>query len=363
MEIYTFNARSIVTWNVIKDYFSLDNIAMYREINSALESLKGILNDNDLNYSDFKNTLIPSQDKKDICFIFDSEKTVNTSSYGYEILDSIIPDIMKIEKVSVLYGDIIGGRKRESQLLIRQQLKENIPGYNPNEFHYSNQYFVVYLNNITEKIKNEIDLSQRKCRSYIGYIDMTFPCYLKNVLSVCIGVMFIKVKNSICVPTPEDDINNPKGYVHFNCSGLKYKFIGIEDTLFSTFLSYKLERSYFDFDNEDQFLSLNSVYKDPIVISDYKIEIDDRKLEYIRSEKKGSLKITGLNTLPKEQLIKLLQFNINTNYIFNMNFNEDFNCLKFATYIAISNGKIKRKYLTVFEINVQRKSLRLISLY
>ena len=363
MEIYTFDARNNVTWNVIKGYFSLDNTTMHKEISDALENLKDILKNNNLEYSSFKNVLIPLQDKMDVFFVYDSEKTVNKSCYGYEILDSIIPELMNIEKVSVFYGDIIGGNTRESQLRIKKELQKSIPNYDFTDYQYSNQYFVVYLTNITKKMKTEIDIKQIKCQSYIGCIDMSFSCYLKNVLSMCIGVRFIKIKNKICVPTPLDDMVHPRVYLHFDCSELDYEFIGIEETLFSSFLSYKIERSYFEFDNEDQLLALNAIIPDPVVLSNYEIEIDDKKLEYLRNKKKGTLQITRLDELSKENLIVLLQHKINTNYIFNISFNNSYNCLKFATLIEIRNDNNQRKYLAAFEINIPKKRLRLISMY
>lgn len=363
MELFTFDTRNNIFWNVIQDYFKMDDKKMHEEICTQFNKVCKILNNKGIEYCDLKNILVPSKDKLDICFVFDSLKTKSKGCYGYEILKSIIPEILRIEKTSVFYGDIITGNSIESQQKVKNELQKYFPNKYFGNYVLSNQYFVVYINNITEKKKNDIALSLKSNSSYVGCIDMSFSSYLKDVLSMCIGQRFFKLKNKICVPVPEDDTNNPQGYVDFDFSNYKFDIIGIEDTLYMSFLSYKIEHSYYAFDNSDQKLGLNAVVTNPKIISDYKIIIEDSKYEYLLKEKLGSLEIMGIDSLSKEKLIELLQARINTNYIFNIKFSEDFDCLKCATLIEIYNETNRKKYLTVFEVKNDTKELRLISMY
>lgn len=362
MKIFTFDSRDNFSWNVIKDYFSLDNKQMHNEIKTAFEDLIAILTKNKINYEELRSILTPSQDKQEICFIYDSLKTINSACYGYEILQGLLPELLECEKLSVFYGDIITNG-RESNIQIKHFLQEKLPEFDFSNFQLSNQYFVVYVNNLSKNDLVRINLAQEKCPSYVGYIDMTFPNYLKDILSVCIGVGFIKIKNKICIPTPEDDLTNPQGYVCCTFDENKYTLIGIDDLLFDSFLSYKIQRSFYKHDETDQLFGLAAVCDTPDILSGYTITLADEKFKYISEEKGGSLKITGLDELSKDDFIKVINYLINTNYIFDIELNEQFNCLKFATMIAVKNGDFCRNYKVVFEVIRDKKELRIITFY
>lgn len=362
MKIYSFDTRDNYSWNVIKDYFSLDNKQMHNEIKTDFNDLKTVLKKSKINYDDLRSILTPSQDKKEICFIYDSLKTKNSAYYGYEILQGLLPELMISEKISISYGDIITN-DGESNTRIRTFLQKEFPKKDFCNYQLSNQYFVVYGNNLSKNDLYRINAAQEKCPSYVGYIDMTYSNYLKDILSVCIGVRFIKIKDKICVPTPEDDLNNPQGYVCCSFDENKYFLVGIDELLFSSFLSYKIQRSFVRLDETDQLFGLNAVYENPDILSGYTITLTDEKFKYIREEKNGVIKITGLEALSKDKFIKMIQFLINTNYIFDIDFNEQFNCLKFATVIEVVNKGIQRKYKAVFEVMKEKKELRIITFY
>ncbi len=360
MKILTFDSRDNVSWNVIKDFFCLDDKQMHKEIVSAFNDLKTILNKNKINYYELKTVLTPSQDKKEICFVYDSLKTLNSSCYGHEILQGFLPELLECEKLSIFYGDIITNDK-ESSIQIKNFLQEKLPQYDFSNFQLSNQYFVVYANNLSENNLSRINISQGKCPSYIGYIDMTYPNILKDILSVCIGVRFIKIKNKICIPTPEDDLNNPQGYVCCSFDEKKYSLVGINELLFNSFLSYKIQRSFYKFDETDQLFGLTAVCDFPEILSEYKITLADEKFKYLKEKKGGVLEITGLDKLSKDFFIKVIKYLINTNYIFDIELNE--HCLKFATMIAVKNGDFCRNYTAVFEVIRDKKELRIITFY
>jgi len=363
MEIFTFNARNNILWDCIQDSFKLDEQIMYQEIVYYFDIVCKQLQKNGIQYNELKNILVPAHDKLDICFIFDSTKTLNEVCYGNEVLNSMLPEILKIEKVAVFCGDIIGGDSKEAQQNIKISLQRHLPHVNFDNYGLSNQYYVIYLNNINEITKNNIDISMKHTPSYVGYIDMTFSSFLKDVISFSVVQNFFKFKNKICISTPMYEYTDPKLYFSFDFSKYNINIIQIEDVYYDSFLTYKIERSYYDFDNRDQKFSFNAVIQTPDIISDYKIIIEDAKLGYLKEKKLGSLKVVGIDLLTKEDLIKTLQAKINTNYVFNMQFSSNFNCLKFATLIEISNGLKKKKYLVVFEVKREEKELRLITMY
>jgi len=361
VKLFTFDSRSNITWDLLGNYFNLNDKQMHDEIEANFNNLKVILKKNKINYDELRSVLTPSQDKYEICFVYDSSKTVNETSYGYEILNGLLPDLLECEKLSVFYGDIITDGSRKSNIIVKDVLQQNFPTYDFNNYKMANQYFVVYVNNLTKNALDKIDIVQRKYPSYVGYIDMSFPNLLKDILSTCIGVRFIKIKNKICIPTPEDDLENARGYVCYSFDEKRDSIVGIEDVLFSTFLSFKIQRSFFSFDVNDQILGLIAVYDSSVNLSEFSIILTDKKLKYIKENKNGSLKITGLDELSKVEFVQLIQNRINTNYIFDIELNE--HCFKFATTIDVKKENTQRKYIAVFEIIKEKKQLRVISFY
>ena len=122
-----------------------------------------------------------------------------------------------------------------------------------------------------------------------------------------------------------------------------------------------------DLVNSDQKFSLNTVIESPEIISNYDIKIDDDKFyKYLHSDKKlGALKIAGLDTLSKEDLIKYIRYQINSNYIFNIeiNFYNENPCIKFATILESCYESKRKRYILVFEMLKDTKELRLITMY
>ncbi|WP_129127022.1 hypothetical protein [Geomonas oryzae] len=363
MEIYTFDARNIIVWNVIKSSFEMNPVEMHKEIIDAFEQTKEQLKKTGVSYDKFKNVLVPNKDKHEACFIFDSQRTVNSVSYGTEIFNHILPEIMKIQNAAVFYGDILCGHSRDVQIRMCTEFYNKINRTDRINFQHSRQYFAVYVNNLSARNIQIIDKSLENCVSYVGFADLTFSCFLKDVVASCIGQGFIKIGNKIFVSTPFDDIDNGHGYIPFDCDQYPVDIFGVEDIYFGSFLSYKIQRRYVDSDNEDQFWGLNAVTTTPTILAGYDIEIEDNKYDYLMQKKGGSLSITGLNAMTKNELIKVLKSQINTNYIFNISFSKEFDCLKFATLVEIYCGKIRRKYLAAFQVKKEKKTLRLISMY
>lgn len=81
MELFTFDTRNNIFWNVIQDYFKMDDKKMHEEICTQFNTVCKILNNKEIEYCDLKNILVPSKDKLDICFVFDSLKTKSKGCY------------------------------------------------------------------------------------------------------------------------------------------------------------------------------------------------------------------------------------------------------------------------------------------
>lgn len=72
--IYTIEARSNVYLESMAEYLGLDNKEIYDTIESMHADLLIELAKIKVNYHDLKNALTPQKEKREIAFVFDSEK-------------------------------------------------------------------------------------------------------------------------------------------------------------------------------------------------------------------------------------------------------------------------------------------------
>ena len=84
-----------------------------------------------------------------------------------------------------MYGDYIDipNKGRESQVNLFYMLAEKMVVYNPTEYKYSNQYFLIYFNRLTNKQREDIIEKISLCPWFIGYVDVTHSSCFKSYIS------------------------------------------------------------------------------------------------------------------------------------------------------------------------------------
>lgn len=363
MKIYTFDSRDLITWNILKDHFKLSTRKIFHEISVQFDLMNERLNKINVPYNELKNVLTPQKDKKEICFIFDSLQIEDTC-YGCVVLDKIMPSILEIEKVAVFYGDMIGPQSREGQKKLKKILLKKINGRKDLNYKNSNQLFIVFLNNMTEHRLHKIENAINALRYYIGYLDLTFQTQLKDVISASISQQFLIYKNIVIIPSSEDD-DEDVNYSLYNFKKHNYLVKNVDQTAYGSFLCFKICRNYYEFDQDDLLLSLNAVSESPTFIDDFNIKIDDSKFKYLIENKSGSLSITGLDRFSIYDFKNIITTMINRNYIFNIEYKDVYNCLKFNTILDLFdiNRNKREKYIISFEYMKENKELRLITMY
>ena len=105
--IFTLDARGNVMLEVIKDYFKLDNCVMHKEIKNMHLDVQNILEDKGIEYIKLKKALVPSIDRNEAGFIFDSN-LIESSWYGNVVEKAILPLLDIRTTQSVLCGDLLG---------------------------------------------------------------------------------------------------------------------------------------------------------------------------------------------------------------------------------------------------------------
>ncbi|MGG8496598.1 hypothetical protein ACQY1Q_09290 [Tenacibaculum sp. TC6] len=358
--IYTINARGNMFLEVTKEYFSLDDEVMHSEINGMFNELIKILNSKGINYKSLKSCLTPKYDRKEIGLIFDSSK-IESNWYGYEVFEKLIPLFNKDSSHSILCGDYIGDNELQNELFFRfySQIKQT------NEFKYqhSTQFFIVYINNLSENMFNKLISDLTDYQPFIGFFDLTNQSFMKSYLSTILANSFIK-NNRTIILEHEDDRDNSENVnlisYPFEKSGYEVK--SLQGIYYGVFLSYKIEREVFEGFESDTDFSLNSI--SPIVSKIKEIEIEENKFEYLKTVKKGKLKKANLIAYSKKELTQLIQKKIKSNYIYNMTDLKTHNIFKFDILIELLNTMDEIVKITIgFEYKSENGKLRLITLY
>lgn len=358
--IYTLNARGNMLLEITKEYFQLNDEIMHSEITKMFNTLNNILKSKNLEYSKLKKCLIPQSDRKEIGLIFDTSKIKN-NWYGKEIFNNIIPLFDEKSSHSILCGDYIG--TNENQKMLYYHFFKEIRQLKDIEYKHSTQFYIVYINNLSNQRFNHFIENLKEVQSFIGYFNLTNQSPIKSLLSTMLINIFIKQDKNI-IMSHEDDRNNNED---INILGYEFEesnFIikSIQESYYGVFLSYKIEREIIKGFECDLNFSLNSMSS---LISKIEIiEINEDKLEYLKTEKTGKLEIANLITYSKEELIDIIQSKINSNYIYNMTVSKEHNVLKFVIIIELLNKVSKTIKITiVFEYIPKEKKLRVITLY
>ena len=100
---------------VMQDYFGLDRTQMQREINTGFAELLAILKIKGISYASLKNALVPRPDRNEAAFIFDTTQ-IESSWYGLDVFERILPALDQNATHSVLCGDLSGEANMQDRL-------------------------------------------------------------------------------------------------------------------------------------------------------------------------------------------------------------------------------------------------------
>jgi hypothetical protein len=361
MIIHTLETRDYFGLDVMKDHFNLSYIDIHNIIRNQYEEMIKELNDKGINYNSLKNMLTPQKSTREICLVFDTNQ-INESWYGKEVFNKYFPLVKDYNNFCVFEGDFIGNNK--NQQILFNELSKNLIIVNETIYQNSNQYYLIYINNLsTKKIINIIN-GLAFYKPFCGYLDFTYSSILKTYISRFIGQRYF-ILNKHMVQSSSDPENDSIPSISYDITQYNYNSIVISDMNYRLFLTYKIEREYYNTDISDQLNSLASISTEAKLLQGFKIIIEDKKYNYLINEKRGGLKATIFGYIDKEEIEKIIQNKINNNYIFNLNFSEEYNVLKFNTIIEINRIDKPEvyRYLVALEYKPKNNELRLITMY
>jgi hypothetical protein len=361
--LHTLNARGNVMLEVVRDYFEVPPEQMFLEIQALRHSVEEALALKGIKYDELKTALVPDRKRKEMALVFDT-LVIKDDWYGMPVFRRLMPLFSKDSNHSVLVGDYIDtGAGQESLFEAMRQavtLTHNVV------FKHSSQFYVVYVNNLTDAMMAGFHEGLRNWKGYVGFADTTHASPFKALLSTMLANAFIKHRGVI-IQGHEDDRPNSEDV---NTSGYPFEEYGyvcrsVQSQLEGTLLAYKIERPVLPGFETDTEFSLNAISPNPQPLDGFVIEVEEAKLGYLKSAKADSIARAGLEDITASQLAELIRSKISASYIYNMSFDETYKVAKFNVIVELprSDNDNRLRLLAAVEYKPDSKTLRLITFY
>lgn len=341
--------------DVIRDAFGFSNQQVALEIRSGFKCMKDILKQNGIDYDKLKSALIPpnAKNKFDFSFVFDST-LINESWYSRTIFEKLFKTLLdkqfKENKNSIFSGDLLHFEPRFENAVrtIENQLGIFL---NPN-----NTYYLVFISNLSLPQKDKLEEVFKSEDYYVGATDMTLRNdWMKR--SLMLPPLALKYKDKMIVPSVEDGCKSSLEEVLTD----RFKIVYMPRYLYNLFLSYNYHSVIYSTNTDDSLNIINAIYAEPV--ENYKLVIEPKKFEYIKSEKAHvlwkfleALSDSRDDTLSLELFMQVVKETI-SNYIFNLEINKY--VTKFNTILDTNDSRI----ILSFEYNIEERVIRLITAY
>ena len=359
--IFTLDGRNNVLLPLLLDTLDLSNQECAEIVDGMLSELKEKLLAKNIEYANLKSALIPvHKDRKETAFIFDSS-LIEDAWYGNVVFHHLLPGLNKESTYSILEGDIIA--ERIPLNVSKEIIFEKLVQFNFTNFQHPSQYYVVYINNLTESQQNNIIEALRNQAFFVGYVDMTFSSRLKTLLAYSLTYRGIKHRDIIILPHEEDredeeNINNC-GYP-FEDYGFSVK--SISEMYYTLFLSYKIEAAFAD--PMDLSYSINAIYSNIKSVFKLPVFVSGEKLLYLKEKKTAIMEKLGLMEFSTEELSDLIKERIKKGYFYNLEYLEAYHVPKFNLSLELktSEGNL-RKVLVALKYSTEQKRLELVTMY
>ena len=356
--IFTLEARSNVLLAVMKDYFDLRDQHVFNEIQGLFRHLRTLLASKGIEYSKLKGALVPNTGSRhERAFVFDWSKA-RSGVYGPEAVHAILPDLDARSTHSVLCGDWL--HKADFGEMLRASPSASTDSEMVWRGGHGDTLYFVYLNNLTSAATSKVHDRLLGSPWYLGFLDLDSASPIKACLSLMLVRAFIK-HESIIIAGHEDDRDDRENVnlslFDFDSFGLSVRSVPL--MLYGVFLSYKIERPVFERERDTKF-SLNAMTPNPVGLDDFEVILEDRKLEYLKREKLGSLKQAGLVDLNAGEIAWQIRAKFASNYIYNLSRSTNGETLKFNIILEFSGGVRK---LCALEYDTPTKVLKVITFY
>lgn len=333
---------------------------MYREIQQLHEELIEILNSKGIKYESLRAALVPVMDRQEAAFIFDSA-AFDSGLYGREAFTQVLPLLEPKATQSLLVGDLLG----DDQRLVVEILCESMILARSFTFKHSNLLYCVYINNLSDAALRRLHQGLTRCPAYLGYIPTTFGSRAKTYVSLSVGNLVLKSGKTLIVAHEDDrDYSENINITLHPLEDFDYKVASLQDTYFSIFLAFKIERPSFEGFQIDTELSLNAISDEVALFDNFTVLLDEAKHGYLINKKLGKLRKAGLDATEREYIAALIQSQLSANYIYNLTYLEAHDVMKFNIMLEVQRSSgYPTRMTAVLEYRPTEQTLRVITLH
>lgn len=348
---------------VMRDYFELNPAHMQREIQGMRRQIEGALSKKGISYDKLRSALVPDRKRREIALVFDTF-AIKSDWYGQDVFERVIPLLDKMGNHSILVGDYLDRPGHEHALFAA--FEQSVRLRHSVEFRHPTQFYIVYLNNLTDAMFRRLDEGLANYKAYVGFADMTYASAFKFYLSTMLVNLGIK-HGSIFIQGHEPD--RPDGE-DVNMCGYPFEEAGfvcrsVNSDLEGVLLSYKIERPVFPGFEVDTEFALNAISLLPLPLDNFEIEVEEAKLAYLKSAKEGSVTRAGLEAITSAKLAELIKDKIAASYIYNLVFLEEHDVAKFNIIVELQSQSTNEptRLLAALEYKPKQRTLRLLTLF
>ncbi|SDX97861.1 hypothetical protein SAMN03159474_04344 [Pseudomonas sp. NFACC08-1] len=244
----------------------------------------------------------------------------------------LLPKLDRGGARSVLYGDWIGATGSFARVYEECYGETSLKARFPSAW-LRDTVALYYVNNLTSSGKQALAQSFLHHPAYMGALDLTYTTLMKAMISTMLIRAFVQYKN-IIIDTHDDGLgpHHNEGYLpwDFKTSGFAVK--SIESSLYRMFLSYKIERPVLQHEH-DVAMSLNSLTPYPVHVRDCILDIDEKRLTYLRQDHAPALMHAGLAEITAEELSNKINEKLRAGYIYSMGRSKEDGTLKFNVVV------------------------------
>ncbi len=333
---------------------------MKREIQRMHEEVVRILAAKNIEYAALKPALVPAMDKHEATLVFDS-RLAGSNLYGREVFNRLLPLLDARTTQSILVGDLIG----DDQRLIFEILRESMVLARSFTFKHATFLYGVYINNLTDAALTKLHQGLGAFDAYLGFIPTTFHSRAKIYASTSM-VNFLLKKGTTLIMAHEDDTSNSEdiNITLYDLEQCGYKVASVQSMYFGIFLTCKIDRPVFTFDDADIAISLNAISSDVRPLNEFTVLLDKAKHGYLLNEKLGKLQKAGLDKKDRIQIESIIQEMVSRSDVYNLVYLDQYDVVKFNIMLEIArpDGHLTR-LTAALEYIPERKTLRVITLH
>lgn len=144
---------------------------MFREIQGLRRAAESALALKGISYDALKTALVPDRQRQEIAFVFDSMST-KSSWYGCDVFERVFPLLDKNSNHNILVGNYSDRPGPLEELF--SAFEEAVKLRRSAEFRHPTQFYIVYINDLTDAMVEQLDEGLKGYDAYVGIADMTY---------------------------------------------------------------------------------------------------------------------------------------------------------------------------------------------